>query len=251
MKFTTDIDLNALDRKLKATAKEFGDSQEQSTYRWGVFTAREVALRTQSFGRSAKAQKGAMIKDASNVLFSHEGAAKGSGKSLSAKFQGKEQKFSRSRYLETVEQVIAWIDQNRTLAYKRTKKLSPENKKVCSDKVFKAAINKKHKESSGMAKDSFADAGDDISRKQKGSNRETIGASFIKWTRKAEKLGYSKSKRSILGKNESELVSMVNYTKTTHVLKKSDIKTSVIIGARKMITFYKKVIAYNAKKTKR
>jgi len=250
MKFTTDIDLNALQRKLNATAKEFGDTQEQSTYRWGVFTAREVALQTQVFGRSGKLQKMAMTKDASNVLFSHEGAAKGKGKSLTAKFQGKEQNFSRTRYFETVEQVIAWIDQNRTLAYKRTKKLAPENKKVCSDKVFKAAINKKYKESAGLAKDSFADAGDDIGRRQKGSDRASIGASFLKWARKPTNLGTSKSK-SRGGKNESELVSMVDYTKTTNVLDKGDIKKSVIIGARKMITYYKKIISYNAKKTKR
>jgi len=39
--------LNALQRKLNATAKEFGDTQEQSTYRWGVFTAREVFNRVE------------------------------------------------------------------------------------------------------------------------------------------------------------------------------------------------------------
>jgi len=250
MKFTTDIDLNALQRKLNATAKEFGDTQEQSTYRWGVFTAQDIAFRTQAYGRSSKPQKGAIVKDASNVLFSHEGAAKGKGKSLTAKFQGKEQNLSRTRYLETVEQVIAWIDQNRTLAYKRTKKLAPENKKVCSDKVFKAAINKKMKESGGMAKDSWIDAGEDIARKQKGSNQSKIGASFLKWTRKPMKLGTSKS-RMRNGKNESELVSLVEYTKASHVVKKTDMKTAVIVGAQKMIKFYKSVIAYNAKKTKR
>tara|TARA_R110000764_G_scaffold88174_2_gene169170 strand:- start:157 stop:912 length:756 start_codon:yes stop_codon:yes gene_type:complete len=244
-KIDASIDLNSLARQLKAVSKRFGDTQEQATKRWGVSVARDLALRTQAFGVKAQAQKMAILADARQVIYTHTGSIKKTKSGFYIQHKNVSRGVKQEDYLKSPTEINDFIDSQRTARRKRTKPLPTAEKKVCSEAALKRAINLKHKEKSGMAKDGYLDAGDHISRGQKGVGSEKIGASYIKWARKPAKLGKSKRRRRGL-KTHSVLINKISYI--GHNIGSSDISKSTKIGAIKMLKWYKKTMAAEAKK---
>lgn len=250
MKLTASIDLASLQRQIKRAYKDYGDSQKQAVKRWGVFTARELALQTQAHGRKAATQKGAMIKDGRNVIMTHKGRVRKTPKGVTyTDSTGKLRSISASKYLNTENEIVRWIERHRTSSRKRTRKLHPSEKAVCTEAKFLRAINQKHRKLSGMAKDGFLDAGEDISRGQRGQRKERIGESYIKWARKPKRLGRAIERGRVM-KHSARLENLVSYTKDEYVLKKSNSKRAVRWGAHKMLKWYKANIKTKRRKAK-
>jgi hypothetical protein len=247
----TEFDMASLARQIKKSASKLGESQDQAVKRWGVQTCRDLAVFTQSFGKKAAIQKMSMMADGRRVIFTHEGSAKPSktGKSMIYTHNGKKGGAPMDRYLKSEEEVMKWINQNRTGSHKRTVKMPPESRATCSEALFKRSINKKHRETSGMAKDGWLDAGDSISRGQKGKQPMRIGAGFMKWARKPAKLGVAKEGRRGF-KSFGNLINKLPYVSTRYVLSGTNKNKAIRSGALKTLKWYRKTIKANAKKKK-
>ena len=244
------FDEAAMLRKLKKTAKGFGESQKQAVKRWGVHTCRQLAKYTQPFGGSGSKLKRAMFKDGSNVIFTHDKAAKKTGSGYKViSSNGKPFYVSADRYLNSVTDVTRWINQNRVSSKKRTRKLPIEQKKVCKNSVFRRAINQRYKQYGGMAKDGWLDAGEEMSKKQKGKNPEKVGKSLMKWARKPARYGGAKVSRNPV-KSFGILNNKVAHVSTAHVLSNSNKSKAVRDGAMNTLKWYRKTIKAEAKKTK-
>lgn len=247
------FDMKSLEKKLKKVADSYNESQEQAVKRWGVSTCRVLAIRTQAFGKSSAAkQKKAMWKDGRRVLFTHKGTAKPSKTGRSMVFKtdrGGKSGVRTDKYLTSIPEINRWIQKNRTGRNRRTVKLPPEEKKVCSDAMFKKAIAKKHKETAGMAKDGWLDAGDKISKRQKGKKPVKIGAGFMGWARKPQKLGSAKeSKRRF--RSVAHLINHLSYSSLKYVLKQSDKNRAIQDGLTNTLQWYKFSIRAENKKKK-
>lgn len=248
----TEFNEAAMIKKLQKVSKAYNESQTQSVKRWGVSSCRVLALRTQAFGKSAKVQKLAMMKDARNVLYTHKGTATPSKTGKSMVYQsdkGGKSGVKIDRYLKSEIEIKKWIDSHRTTPNRRTKKLPPEERSVCSDAMFKRAINQKHKDSSGMAKDGWLDAGDQISKRQKGKRPMKIGEGFIKWSRKTAKLGTAKESKKRF-RSVAKLINHLGYTSKSYVLKTGDMNKAVKDGLINTLKWYKKSIQSENKKKK-
>ena len=247
----SDFDEAAMLKKLKKLSKAYGESQEQAVKRWGVQTCRDLAKYTQIFGSKPGMHKKTMLKDGLNVIFTHKGTAKASksGKSMVWKFKGKSAGVQRSRYIDSEDEVIRWINQNRTAANKRTIKLPPAQRKVCDEALFKRAINRKYKATAGMAKDGWLDAGEQISKRQKGKNPSRIGKGLMKFSRKPAKLGSAKEGTRLF-KSFADLINRLPYSKKSHVLSTSNKRKAARDGAINTLKWYKRAIRAENKKKK-
>ena len=248
----SDFDEAAMLRKLKKLSKSYGESQEQAVKRWGVQTCRELAKYSAVFGKNKEAttRKLSMFRDATNVLFTHKGTAKASksGKSMVWKFKGKSAGVQRSRYIDSEHDVILWIDQNRRAGNGRSFKLSKQEKKVCSESVLRRAIKTKQK-ASGLVKDGWLDAGEDIAKGQKGKNPAKIGKGLMKWSRKPARLGYAREGTRLF-KSFADLVNRLSYSKKSHVLSTSNKRKAARDGAINTLKWYKRAIRAENKKKK-
>jgi|11_taG_2_1085331.scaffolds.fasta_scaffold28048_2 protein-disulfide isomerase-like protein with CxxC motif len=256
----TEFDEASMLRKLKALGKTYGDTQDQMIKRWGVQTCRDLARQTfpralgskdagDKVGASASAKK-AMFKDANKVLLTHKGAAKASkkGNSLVVQMNGKTRYVSRKDYLNSPEEVNRWINQNRVRKNKRTIKLPYSGRKICHEKTLRTVITTKYKRYSGMAKDGWLDAADDIGRGQRGKNQVKIGASFLKWSRKPSKYGKSRQKRGLVN-SFGILENLVSHSVSSYVLSESNKRRAIKSGLDNTIKWYRKTIrAENRKK---
>jgi hypothetical protein len=239
-------------RQIKKLAKAYGDSQDQAVKRWGVQTCRDLAKYTQIFGNSATQSKKTLYKEALNVIYAHDGAAKPSktGRSMTFKNQGRKMSVSSKDYLRSESEVWRWIDQNRTAKHRHTRKLHNKQKKVCSLKVFKSTINLRHKMLSGRAKDGWLDAGEHIGRGQKGSGQVVIAANLMKFARKREALG-SSVEGSRMFKSFGILKNHVSYSSKGRSLSNSQKRKALRDGMDNTYKWYKRVIAAENKKKKR
>lgn len=247
----SDFDEAAMLKKLKKLSKSYGESQEQAVKRWGVQTCRDLAKYTQVFGSKPGMHKKTMLKDGSNVIFTHKGKAKATrtGKGYSFEINGRHSYASNDRYLRSEDEVIRWINQNRTAANRRTIKLPPAQRKVCTEALFKRAINRKYKATAGMAKDGWLDAGEQISKRQKGKNPSRIGKGLMKFSRKPVKLGSAKEGTRLF-KSFADLINKLSYSKKSHVLSTSNKRKAARDGAINTLKWYKKAIKAENKKKK-
>ena len=237
-------------RKLKKLSKSYGESQEQAVKRWGVQTCRDLAKYTLVVGSKPKFHKKAMMKDALNVIYSFDGSAKKAGKSTKINLKsGKSFYVSDSRLLTNEEEVLRWIEQHRTAKNKRTVKLSIDQRKVCSNRLLKRSINQKHKLLSGIAKDGWLDAGEDIAKGQKGPNPDRIGEKLMKFARKPKKTGKATERKRFF-KSFAELDNFLSHSRNNYVLRNSLKREAIREGLRKCIKSYRKMIIHENKKKK-
>ena len=255
MALDSKFDVVSMRRKLAKFAAMTGETGAQSITRWGVSTARELAIRTEPFGKAAGGGKGnvlkkAMLKDANNVILT---VKKQKAKARSVEVtsnSGKTYSVKSDRMLSNVNAVIEWINQNRVTKRKRTKELDIKDKKIALEKDVKSAVAKKYKATGGLAKSGFIDAGNSMANKQRGERKERIGVSFIKWAQKGQNVGTSRlAKRNFA--SIGDLVNNVSYVSDKYMLSETNKKMSIQIGARKAINFYRAVIKANRNKKKR
>ena len=161
------MDKAELDRTMLKFSRKFGENTAQAVNRWSVQTARELARFTQPFGTTSlkKIHTRAMWFDAGNVIIITR------------------DKPSGAKALRSEQEVINWINQNRTKRGSRTRKLDISQKKVANFNLVQRAIRIKLKDA-GEAKGAWIGAGQDIARAQRGPDQIKIGVNFAKFAQK-------------------------------------------------------------------
>ena len=225
MKSTTinaTIDQKKLEKSIKRYAKAFGESSAQAVTRWSVQTCRELAKYSQPFGKE-KAYLKPMWKDALNCVIPLEDKNP----------QGRAS-------LRTPEEITRWIDKNRTKRGKRVPELPINQRKKCSMFNLKRAIAIKAKKA-GMAKGGWIGAGKQIAKNQTGSDKFSIGSSYISYAHDHSELGNAKPPQNGF-KPTSTIANLARHAGTHYVLKTSHIKRAIADGRKKCLKFYEVVV---------
>lgn len=214
-------DQKMLEKSLKKASKAFGESTEQSTFRWGVQIARDLAAYTQAFGRGAKAQQiqiGAIWKDAMNVC----------------------RKIGSSEIpqLKNDDEIIRWINQNRTRKNKRTAVLPPNQRLTATQAQLERAVIKKA-ERAGSAKGAWIGAGQDIAARQKGMQKNSIGKNFLSYAQKWAGEGRAVVKKRIFD-NDATLVNSIEHAAQPYVLRDTQKQKAVKSAMKRTIKWYDK-----------
>jgi hypothetical protein len=236
-----EVDMAKLQRSLRSAAKGFGESSKQAVIRWGVQTAREMAVETQVWGKSKTKgkQEGAMLADAYKCILVVDNILKASERngwfSLN---QGKFQYWEDDRVLKTAEQINDWIEINRMRKKGRTSKLAWINRKVAHRDAFKKAMRMRFK-LSGMAKGGWLGAGQEIARAQTGQGRINIGRNFLGYAQKHSKFGSAKKPINPF-KPITELRNTVRHSSASDVLGSGASQKAIIFGLRKTTQWYRK-----------
>jgi hypothetical protein len=225
---TAEVDMAKLQRSLRSASKGFGESSKQAVIRWGVQTAREMAVETQVWGKSKTKgkQEGAMLADAFKVLAVIDGK----------RFRKSAKR--RKRELVTVEEISAWIDENQNPATGRTRKLPIEERKEVTEANFKKAMRARFKRA-GMAKGGWLGAGQEIARAQTGQGRINIGRNFLGYAQKHSKFGSAKKPINPF-KSIAELRNTVRHSSASDVLGSGASQKAIIFGLRKTTQWYRK-----------
>lgn len=223
MSVKAEVDIAKLERSIKKYAKAFGESSAQAVTRWSVQTSRELAKYSQPFKGGMKAQRSSMWKDALNCIIPIEGKSP----------QG-------AAALKSPQQIISWIDENRTRRGRRVAKLPINQRKKCSMANLKKAITIKSK-LAGLAKGGWLGAGNEIAQNQTGSNKFSIGSSYIKYAQKHKYAGKAKAPQN--GFNPvAEISNQSRHSGNEYVLRQNQIKKAIADGRRKCLNFYKIVV---------
>jgi hypothetical protein len=244
---TAKIDRPKLEASLKRAAKAFGETSAQSVVRWGVSVCRDLAVQTQAFGSNrfggkgkksrpsqsgsgnnhvdtsfAKGlQEGAIVSDAFNVIMIVPAVGPKNKKGL-----------------RTPGEVNDWIEMNRTRRRARTAKLAIEDRKVCTEAVFKAAMKIRFK-NAGMAKGGWLGAGMVIARMQSGTERINIGKNFLSYAQKHSNYGTAKPPMNGYSPT-AEMFNRVRHSGARTVLSDKAKNAAIEWGLRKTLTWYKK-----------
>lgn len=199
-----EIDMGKLQRSIERYARQFGDSTEQATVRWGVQAARELAVATAVFGgrgggKSAtdakNTQLGAIWADVFNVILVVDSATR-TASGWKVTNQGKTYYMPTRKFLTSEAEVNQWIRINRTRRRRRTPKLPVEDRRVAIRKTVERAVKLRAKEI-GQAKGGWLAAGKDLAGKQTGSQRITIGAGYIGYAQKTSTTGSSSLSKNL------------------------------------------------------
>lgn len=246
------IDMRKLERSLKRLAKDMGETNAQAICRWGVQTAREMAVETQVWGKSARdsqkidgkgvgpklKQVGAIIGDAYNVLLVVDSLYKSRAKpGFYSKNKGEFRYFEPYRVLLNTDAVNRWIENNQTTRKSRTRKLPWIKKKVCDKKSFNKVIRERSK-AAGMAKGGWLGVGMEIAKYQRGANKINIGKNFLSYAQKHSRFGKATKPRE--GWNpSSRLTNSVRHSGTSYVLASGATDKAIAFGLRKTVSWYR------------
>lgn len=220
-----EIDRPKLERSLKKLAKEFGDTNAQAVARWGVSTCRDLAVQTQIHGQSGtkKRQEQSIEAGARNVI------------SVLAK--GERWHKSKDKRLESPSDVIDWIEQHRTAKNGRTRSLPKNEKNECRDVTFQAAM-KIQRKLAGIAKGGWIGAGQDIAKRQTGTDRINIGKNFLSYAQKHAKLGHASLAKGLM-KPTATINNAARHTTSKHVMRSSAVASASAWGLKKTLTWYR------------
>ena len=225
-----EFDIPKLQRSLKSAAKNFGESSKQAVVRWGIQTAREMAVETQAWGKSKTKgiQEGAIFADALNVFLVIDARNPVAQK----------RKAQRKKELVTPEDINAWIEINRTRRRGRTAVLPVEEKKeVTSSNLLKALKVRNAK--AGMAKGGWLGAGMDIAKAQTGQGRINIGKNFLGYAQKHKARGSSRKPMNPW-KPVGILINSSSHSASKHVTRPEAYQKAIGFGLRKTIQWYRK-----------
>jgi len=230
------MDIPELQRSLRKFSKMFGETNAQAVVRWSVQTCRELAFETTVWGtKKTKAkQKGAIIKDAYNVVMVQDKILK-----------GRENK----KIIRDAGELVEWINLNRVRRGARTSKLPIPERKLCSRAVFNKAVNIKMQRA-GMAKGGYLGAGMDIARRQKGQDKIGIGKNYFGYAQKHSRFGSATKPKAGSSKPSSKITNRVAHTGNEYVIKKSAMKKAIGFGLKKTIKWYQSALRRQNKKTK-
>ena len=222
MKLVMKNDTAKLQASLKKYSKMFGENSAQAVTRWGVQTGRELAFYTQAYGKvgTKKKQITAITADAKKVV------------NILARA-------SKKLDLQTAEECVDWINENRVNRQKRVRRLK-DGRKTVSLPNFRKAIKMKSV-SVGKAKGSWLGAAMDVAKRQKGTNRINIGKNYLGYAQK-----WASGGKGIAAQNgfspSSKLTSFVDYVSDKYVLKKRDEADAVNLALKNTVKWYRKAL---------
>jgi len=247
------IDTLGIARQLKKIAGDFGDTNEAAIARWGVSVCRDLTKRTQAWGDDAKAKQkqiDAIRKDANRAVYSvtKQTYVNGvqSGKLSGLVVNGELVTFTPDRILKTPQEVVDFIDLNRTNRKNRVPTMKRNMKAIASAPNVNKAVTIKAKRA-GKAKGGWIGAGKTIGAKQRKGSRITIGKGVAGYAHKFSSGGTAQLIRSTwnpIGK----LINNVPYVGTDYVLKKSDAQDAINQGGRMTIKWYESAMAAKLKR---
>lgn len=229
---TARIDTESLNRSLTKAARAIGETGVDAVARWGVQLCRELARQTQPHGISGKAYKmqvGAIMEDALNVLLVVKGNVGPRNK----------------RGLHTAEAVNDWIEINRTRRRSRTAKLAHQDRKICTESVFKAAMAIRIKRAL-LAKAGWIASGFEIAASQHGLDQIHISADYIP---RASKL--ARERQGNIGKGKMDktpnnpsatLDNLLSHSRSNYVLSFSAIDRAITWAGKATLIRYKKIL---------
>jgi hypothetical protein len=253
---TANADTLGIARQMRALAKDFGDSNESAICRWGVATCRDLTKRTQAWGDDTKAKEKqitAIKKDANKAVFVVDrktyvnGVA--SGKLSGLVISGELVTFTPDRILKTPQEVVDFIDVNRTNRQGRVPTMKRNMKGITSRPSFNEAIRIKARKA-GQAKGGWVGAGKAIGAKQRKGSRITIGKDVAGYAHKFQTGGTATLQRDTwnpIGK----IINNVSYVSTDYVLKASDASNAINTGGRMTIKWYESAMAAKLKRKAR
>jgi hypothetical protein len=249
----TKIDTKGLERQLMSMAKDFGESNEAAICRWGVHTCRDLVVKTQAFGKGSEArqkQKDAIAKDVNGAVFGLSKATNvnklASGKLSGLVINGELITFTPDRILKTPQEVIDFVDRNRTGKNRRVYQMARRKKAIAPIKAITSAIGIKLRRA-GIAKGAWIGAGKAIAAKQQKGSRIAMGGGIAGYAEKFKSGGTAGLTRSVwnpIGK----IINNVPYVGTEYVLKKRDAIEAINGGGRTMKSWYEAVIRARLKR---
>ena len=223
------FDMPKMERSLRRFSKDFGETSAQAVVRWSVQTCRELAVESLPFGKKSsenkRTQKAAIERDLGRVVFVDDQRAK-------SKRGG--------RILRDAREVLVWLDSNKSGYKNRTKKLPPKDRKICSIKIFNAAVRLRMRKV-GIAKGGWIGAGMDIAKAQAGLGKFDIGKGFLGYAKKHSAFGESKKPRD--GFTPAAFVTnKASHVSKDYVLPKSAYDKALGFGLRKTLNWYRSAI---------
>ncbi|MGA0846890.1 MAG: hypothetical protein ACO3RV_10130 [Luteolibacter sp.] len=204
------FDLRQLDRSIAKAAKNFGETNKTAVARWGVATCRELALSTQPFGN------GGMRSVCNPVDARAFNRAKG-------------------KKLNSPDEISQWVDEHRT-GSRGHARLNGGKKAICKQSDFRKALTAR-KTRAGMAKGAWLGAGKEIAKRQRGSDRLTIGKGFLSWTQKHTHRGAARASMMAF-RAAADLINKARHSASDYVIKDSHKRKAVEWGGRKTLKWY-------------
>jgi len=227
MKLVMKNDTAKLEASLKKYSKMFGENSAQAVTRWGVQSGRELAFHTQAYGKvgTKKKQITAITADAKKVVNILPRA-------------------SKKLDLQSADECVDWINENRKNKHRRVRRLKSGRKSV-SLTNFRKAIKIKSV-SVGKAKGSWLGAAMQIAGKQKGTSRINIGKNYLGYAQKWASLGKAVAAQNGFSPS-AKVTSTVDYVADQYVLKKTAISQSVNLALKNTVKWYKKALKTSKK----
>ena len=229
---TAKIDTETLARGLHKMAALVNESGVDATARWGVQLCRELARQTQPWGVSGTAYKkqvGAIMEDALNVVLVVKGNVGPRNK----------------RGLHTAEAVNDWIEINRTRRRSRTAKLSHQDRKICTESVFKAAMAIRIKRAL-LAKAGWIASGLEIAASQHGLDQIHISADYIPRASKLARERQGNIGRGAMDKTPNNptatLDNLLGHSRSNYVLSFSAIDRAITWAGKATLIRYEKIL---------
>ena len=242
MKISATFDRGKLESSLKKAAKNFGDSNKQAIARWGVQTARQLAIVTQAFGQTGtkKIQVNAIWRSWINcieIVNPQYFAAIKSGKIR--------RRQNKSGLWESIDMSMVTDDPSEIDAYVQSQRdnrgrIQGERRRkiITTKKAMQTAI-KKRLANAGMAKGAWLGAGKQIASKQRGTQRINIGKNFMGYAQKHSYLGRAVETGSLFNP-ETKLINMVSYTSKRNSLNPAQADQAIGDALKKTIRWYSK-----------
>lgn len=222
-----DVDMAKLNRSIRRASKNFGDTTKTAVARWGVSTARELAMQTQPWGNGGTRK---------TQLAAIESGMRAVVQAVDARTFRAAQRNRTRKTLESPGAIIEWVDEHR--GSKGHARLSGGQKALCKKADFNKALRAR-KLRGGMAKGAWLGAGMEIARRQRGARQISIGKNFLGWTQKHK--GRGEAKRSgTMFRPSAELRNKAKHTSSSYVVKKGHMKKAVMMGGRKTLTWYRR-----------
>lgn len=220
-----DFDMIRLQSSLRRASRNFGETTKQAVVRWGVQTAREMAVETQVWGKTKTKQKQeeAIFAGALGVLQIIE--------------RPRRSRTPRSRELVSPDEINSWIDENRN-EKGRTRNLPIHQKKEVTEANLKKALRIRN-QLAGMAKGGFLGAGQEIARAQTGTNRISIGRNFLGYAQKHARFG-SATRPTDASRPMVSLINTVRHTSDNDVVAPTAERKAVSFGLTKTLQWYRK-----------
>jgi hypothetical protein len=250
------IESKEVERQIRAIGKLFGDTNEAMICRWGVSVCRDLVKQTQAWGDDTKAkqkQQDAIRKDANRAVYSVtkttyvNGVA--SGKLSGLVINGELITFTPDRVLKTAQEVVDFIDLNRTNRKNRVPTMKRNMKAIASAANVNKAVAIKTRRA-GVAKGGWIGAGLAIAAKQRKGSKITIGKKVAGYAHKFKSGGtvqLTRSEWNPIGK----FTNNIPYVSTDYVLKRRDAANAINEGGRKTVQWYQTALAARLKRKRK